>query len=524
MSAPAGPAPRPRPSGRDPCPVGPIARILALASEAPDRPALRQIGGNIQGESGERGPDGVETVVTRGDLVTDVSRTAGALRAIGVGEGHAVALLLPNSMELVFLHLALWSIGATAVVLSPAATASEIARCLQDARPIGLIAHSRARKELAAAGVALPRLRFEARVDELGRPGAAPWLYSFGGGAEPELREPAPDLAATIHFTYKGLGYPLGAVHTYEHYARGAHAMACFFRPGPDHTFLAALPLSHVYGINGSVLVPLYAGSACAIVRTAKPQQILRFALTHRANVLCLVPPIYRLLAMCARRAAGLDLSETHWVTGGSHLTAELYRELEEDLGVRPMQGYGLTEALIVTASNAEWNRPGALGVPLFSDTEIVALDEAGRELPRGETGEIAIRAPTVMTRYVNRPDETAQFLREGRLLTGDRGRVDEDGFLHFAGRTRRFAKVAGFMVDLEEVESAVCSHPAVETCAVLAEPDEIADEIIRAAVTLRPGAEVALAELVEHCAARLAFYKVPKAFRFVKSGGAGRG
>ena len=121
------------------------------------------------------------------------------------------------------------------------------------------------------------------------------------------------------------------------------------------------------------------------------------------------------------------------------------------------------------------------------------------------------------MTRYLERPEETARFLRDGRLLTGDLGCVDGDGFLHFAGRCRRFAKVAGFMVDLREVEATVRLHSAVATAAASSEPDEIADELVRVAVTLKPGAEVALADLVAHCRARLAFYKVPKGFRFLK-------
>jgi long-chain acyl-CoA synthetase len=122
------------------------------------------------------------------------------------------------------------------------------------------------------------------------------------------------------------------------------------------------------------------------------------------------------------------------------------------------------------------------------------------------------------MTGYLGRPEETARFLRDGRLLTGDLGMVDPDGFLHFAGRRRRFTKVAGFMVDLREIEHAIRAHPSIETCAASSEPDDIADEMVRAAVTLKPGAEVALADLIDHCKRRLAFYKVPKGFRFLKS------
>src|SRR5262249_43111430 len=155
-----------------------------------------------------------------------------------------------------------------------------------------------------------------------------------------------------------------------------------------------SLPLAHVYALNACVLAPLYAGSATALVKSSKPQLVLRFAKTHGANVLCLVPTMYRLLAMCARRAKGVDLRGCHWIAGGSHMTRELHDELERDLGVRPFQGYGLTEALIVTGSNWESNRPGTLGIPLFRDTEIAILDEQGREQPRGAVGEIAIRAP----------------------------------------------------------------------------------------------------------------------------------
>jgi long-chain acyl-CoA synthetase len=518
-AVPAGP-PEPPPSGRDPCPPGPVARLLARAAEAPNRPALRQIGGPIHGESGERSPDGMETVLTRDGLVREVARTAAALRALGVEEEDRVALMLPNSRELVALHLALWSLGATAVVLSPLSTPAEAQRCLEDSLPAGLIAHSRAFSELAASGADLPRLRFAARADVAGRAGAPPWLYqgTVAVTGEPELREPPPGLLATVHFTYKGLGYPLGAKHTYEHYARAALAMGRFYRPGPDHTFLCALPLSHIYALTACVLTPLCTGGASAIVKSAAPQLVLRFAKTHGANVICLVPALYRLLGMCARRAGPVDLSRAFWISGGAYLSPELSQELEAEHGVHAHQGYGLTEALIVTASNPENDRRGALGVPLFADTEIAVLDERGEELPRGAVGELAVRAPTTMTGYIGRAAETARFLRDGRLLTGDIGRVDEEGFLRFEGRTRRFAKVAGYMVDLGEVEAAVASHPAVASCAAAADPDDISDESIRCAVTLRPGERASANEIAAHVKARLAFYKVPRVIRFVRA------
>jgi long-chain acyl-CoA synthetase len=462
---------------------------------------------------------GPETVVSRGALLAEVARSAAALARLGVRPGDRVGLLLPNCKEAVFLKLALWSLGASAVVLSPHYTIPELARCLGDAPPKGMVALSKSFADLAATTEPLPKMQFWARVDG-GEPSAgssAPYLYDNGRGDDHEVREPAPEIEATIHFTYKGLGHPLGAIHRYQDYARCADALVRFYRNTPAHTYLCALPLSHIYSLVGCILVPLYAGSATAIVKHAKPQHILKYARTHGANVICLVPALYRLLAMCARRAGGIDFAGTHWLTGGAYFPPELYEELGRELGVQPFQGYGLSEALVVTASNWEANRPGTLGVPIFADTEIAALSEDGDPLPPGEVGEIAIRAPTLMSGYAGRPEETARLLRDGRLLTGDLGCVDGDGFLHFVGRRRRFAKVAGFMVDLREVENAVRAHAAIETCAASSEPDEIADEMIRASVTLKPGAEVGLADLVDHCRKRLAFYKVPKGFRFLK-------
>jgi crotonobetaine/carnitine-CoA ligase len=200
---------------------------------------------------------------------------------------------------------------------------------------------------------------------------------------------------------------------------------------------------------------------------------------------------------------------------------AALHRQMNERWGFPWVDGYGITEtgfvARVPLACAEEMVGSGSLGIPV-PEMELRLLDADGREVAEGETGEFVLRAPGLMRGYLNRPDATAAALRDGWFRTGDLGRRDARGFYSFVGRTKDMIRRGGENVAAAEVEAVLRAHPKVLDAAVLAVPDPLRGEEIKAYVLPVAGESpetVSPAELVAHCSERLAAFKVPRYFEY---------
>lgn len=180
------------------------------------------------------------------------------------------------------------------------------------------------------------------------------------------------------------------------------------------------------------------------------------------------------------------------------------------------MEGYGLTEASPVTHSNPIYGlrKVGSIGVP-WPDTDARIVDEEGNDVPVGEVGELIIRGPQVMKGYWNRPEETANTLRDGWLYTGDMAKMDEDGYFYIVDRKKDMIIAGGFNIYPREVEDVLFEHPAVKEAAVVGVPDPYRGETVKAFIVLKDGHTVTEAELDKFCRENLAAYKVPRIYEF---------
>jgi len=182
------------------------------------------------------------------------------------------------------------------------------------------------------------------------------------------------------------------------------------------------------------------------------------------------------------------------------------------------VEGYGLTETSPLTHANPIARpRPGSIGVPL-PDTDARIVDEAGREVAPGGTGELLIRGPQVMLGYWNRPRETARAIEDGWLHTGDIARMDADGYFAIVDRQKDQINTAGFKVWPREVEETLYAHPAVRQAAVIGVPDDYRGEAVKAFVVLKDAQRADPAELLAFCRERLSGYKVPRSVELRES------
>jgi long-chain acyl-CoA synthetase len=204
-------------------------------------------------------------------------------------------------------------------------------------------------------------------------------------------------------------------------------------------------------------------------------------------------------------------------ITGGAAMPPDFIPLFEQKFGIKILEGYGLTEASPV-ASFSRLDMPqkaGSIGVPI-PNVEAKIVDETGRELPRGEIGELILRGENVMQGYYKDEAMTAQVIREGWLHTSDLGRMDEEGYLFLTGRKKRMIITSGFNVYPREVEIVLELHPAVGAARVVGKENLLRGEVVKALVVPAPGQKIDERELVRHCRTYLSTYKVPREIEIV--------
>jgi long-chain acyl-CoA synthetase len=496
-------------------PTGFIERFAACVAATPDAVAVEDA---LTG-----------ACLTYDQLLALTERFRGAFEDRRVGRGDAVLLLLPTSAELFAAFFALASLGAMAVPVNPHLTDFELGPILVDAQPIGMVT-STISPAVAVVIPACASLRFVLTGTEVDlaslRPGprspAAPEVSVFAAlrPRRSRLVPPSNDAVVSCHFTYRGLGYPLGALHTYEHYSWGVDCLSRSHEGTQRSTHLASLPLNAIYGLVAGMLVPLCNGSRILILPSEQHPRIAELLVTRNVRVACFVPLLLRSLLGQAqdRSLRGRVHPDLEIVSGGSLLHGDIIDRAEDLIGVTPFQGYGLTEALPVTCNHGGAYRRDSVGVAICAQTRLEIVDVNDQVLPPGGVGELLVSGPTVMSGYLRRPRETALHLRNGRLRTGDIGHLDREGFFFFRGRRSAFTKAASQMVDLTEVERVLQMHPAVERARVNARWDKRIGERLWAAVAVRRGPTPSPGDLIAFCRRYLSGHKVPRTINLVNS------
>jgi long-chain acyl-CoA synthetase len=304
-----------------------------------------------------------------------------------------------------------------------------------------------------------------------------------------------------------------------------------------DDVLLLLMPMFHLYGNVGVLTTGLVSHNPLALVPDPRDLDDLVATIRKvRPAFLPGVPTLFiALLDHPDVRAGKADLSSIKLcLSGAAPLMAETKERFEQLTGGRIVEGYALTESMlgaVLTPVDGAY-KVGSVGIPL-PDVEVQIVDaESGQDgLPPHEIGEVLLRAPQLMEGYWQRPDETAEMLREGPepdpsragqggrwLYTGDLGYVDEDGYLFIVDRKKQVIKPSGFQVWPREVEEVIASHPAVAEVGVAGVPDERRGEAVKAWVVLREGQEATVGEIRAYCRENLAAYKVPRHVEFRES------
>ncbi|MEU3791979.1 4-coumarate--CoA ligase family protein [Streptomyces fructofermentans] len=499
-------------------------------SEYEDVPAVEEpIHEAVLGGAAARGDapalvDGVDgTTLTYAQLDTFHRRIAAALADLGVRKGDVVALHSPNTVAFPAAFFAATRAGASVTTVHPLATAEEFAKQLRDSSAEWIITVSPLLETARTAAELAGGVREIFVCDQA--PGHRSLLDMLGSTApEPQVDiDPAEDVAA-LPYSSGTTGVPKGVMLTHRSIATNLAQLAPTMPMGPGDRILAVLPFFHIYGLTALMNAPLRQGATVVVLPRFDLDTFLAAIEKHRITGLYVAPPI--VLALAKHPAVeGYDLSSLQYViSAAAPLDAELAAACSRRLGLPPVgQAYGMTElspGTHVVPLGAPNPPPGSVG-KLIACTEmrIVSLDDPGKDVGVGESGEIVVRGPQVMKGYLGRPEATAEMIDgDGWLHTGDVGHVDADGWLYVVDRVKELIKYKGYQVAPAELEALLLTHPGIADAAVIGVYDADHNERPHAYVVRQPSAGgLGEEEIMEYVAGRVAPYKKVRKVVFVE-------
>src|SRR5699024_738840 len=324
---------------------------------------------------------------------------------------------------------------------------------------------------------------------------------------------------ALLQYTGGTTGHPKGVMLT--HYNLVSNVQMCeswlYQTERGKEIVLGVLPFFHVYGMTTVMNMAIMQGSKMILLPKFDPEEVLKSIHKLKPTLFPGAPTVYVGL-LNHPKLNKYDLSSiVASISGSSALPIEVQEQFERETGGRIVEGYGLTETSPVTHANFVWHKRinGSIGVP-WPDTEamIVEMDTLNK-LKTGEIGEIAVRGPQVMMGYWNDEEETEEVLRDGWLLTGDLGYVDEEGFFYVVDRKSDMIIAGGFNIYPREIEEVLYEHPAVGEAIVAGIPDQYRGETVKAYIVVKKGLKVTKKELDDFCREHLAAFKVPRFYEF---------
>jgi crotonobetaine/carnitine-CoA ligase len=433
------------------------------------------------------------------------TRYALALLELGLEPGERVAVMLRNQPEFPLLWLALAKLGAVLVPVNTNYREFDGAHVLR---------HSGARFAVAAPEFAelLGRIAPDTKLERVLTPGEL--RAESIGAARFEVTGERP---ANIQYTSGTTGAPKGCVLPHRYWLTLARGLVTDFPAVSDEDRILTAQPFHYVDPQWNVALGLASGATLVVLDRFHPATFWAKVREYRITwfyCLGLMPAL-----LLRQPESPADREHRVRAIGASAIPRDLHAQLEARWGVPWFEAFGMTETggdiRVSEADHDELVGTGCIGRPT-RDREAMIVDDAGRPVPRGETGELVLRGIGLMHGYHDDPDATARAFRDGWFHTGDLATMDTRGRIFYVGRTKDMIRRSGENISADEVERALLLHPAVRLAAVLAVPDELRGEEVKAFVVL--ATETTPDELAEFCSGKLAYFKVPRYWSVAES------
>lgn len=491
-------------------------------------------------------------------MLEQIENCAKSLRTIGVREGDAVTIAMPNCPQAIYMFYAVNRVGAIANMVHPLSSEKELEFYINESKSVTVVTLDQfygkfeaIRQNTCAVNIVIASIR-----DELSKPVKAGYMLTEGRKIE-KIPADAPvirwkefmrlgracfwqhqvgrkgDDPAVILYSGGTTGTTKGILLTnlnFNALAQQIIGVNPMFRPGDK--MLSAMPLFHGFGLGVCIHSMLASGGRCILVPRFTAESYAKLITKYRCNFIAGVPTLYEaLLRLPSMEKADLSCLKGVF-SGGDSLSIELKKKFDKFLGdhrapVRIREGYGTTETVTACCLTPHHKtKEGSCGLP-FPDTYIkVVKPGTDEELPFGEEGEVLLSGPTVMREYIHHPEETAKTLRRHEdgltwVYTGDLGYMDEEGFTFFKGRIKRMIISSGYNIYPAQIENILDANSLVHMSCVIGVPDAYRMQRVKAFVMLKPGVsatEETKQAILEYCRKHIAKYAMPKDIEFRES------
>jgi long-chain acyl-CoA synthetase len=445
------------------------------------------------------------------DRLADVF--ASFLLGKGIKPGDRVAILCHNCARYIAAYFGIIRRGAIVLPLNNLLTHEEIDYILKD----------------AGAGFCFYDLDCRGTVERLDKKDGRTFVMLSDVTASAGAAGPVAPSAHTVNdvstilYTSGTTGRPKGALLTHRNFVSNARAATEVIHVTRRDRLIVFLPLFHSFTYTVCVILPLLVGARITILPSVLPfSRVVKNLIIDRITLFVAIPTVYKILAekdmpFLVKLLLNLRLC----ISGAAPLPVRVIRDFESAFNVPLLEGYGLTEASPVVSINPfepGRKKPGTVGLPL-PGLGVKVVDDEGRMLPSGIPGELAVKGPNVMQGYLNRPEDTAQTIRDGWLYTGDIASIDDDGYIKIIDRKKDMIIVDGLNVYPYEVEEVMSRHDAVKDCAMIGVPHEHEEgkELPVMYVVQKDGQGVTSGAFREYLSEHVAHYKIPRRFIMIQ-------
>ncbi len=484
--------------------------------------------------------------ITYRQLSDMVNRMAAVYKNFGLQKGDSLAILLPNLIPTVVAQFAAFKIGAVVVMNNPLYSDREIKHQLNDSgakilvtldllanRMIDLMPETRLNQIIYTSigeylpfpkSLLFPLVAKKRKLAASVKPAENVYKWKDVLKSQDPIKESVSlSQEDPCYYQYTGgtTGLSKGAILNHGTISKQLQQVAAWFpkfKMG-EEKMLGALPFFHVFGLTTSMNFAVYYGWENILVPKPQADALLQAISKYKATFAPLVPTMY--IGILSHPKLGkTDISSIKGCFSGSApLPVEVIKEFEEKTGAVIVEGFGLTESSPVTHINpfaGGKRKVGSVGLPV-SDTEcrIVDIEKGTEQMPVGESGELIMKGPQIMAGYLNRPEETADTLRDGWLFTGDIAKMDEEGYFYIVDRKKDMIISGGYNVYPREIDEIYFEHPKVQEACAIGIPHPSRGESSKVYIVLKEGETSTEQEMIEYAHDKLAKYKWPVEIEF---------
>ncbi|HLR43474.1 MAG TPA: long-chain-fatty-acid--CoA ligase [Pseudogracilibacillus sp.] len=479
-------------------------------------------------------------------LLSKTKKFAQFLQSKGLNKGDRVAIMLPNTPQTVIAYFGAMMAGGTVVQVNPLYTERELEYQMSDSGAkfiicldilvprVSAVKEKTNLEHMIVAKIAdslpfpknmvypfIQKRQYNLVVKVVETEDTHVWKSIMDNGNENYQAidiNPSEDLAL-LQYTGGTTGFPKGVMLTHMNLV--SNVKMCtewMYKVDPSNEkVLGVLPFFHVYGMTTVMNLSIYFGSEMILLPKFDATEVLKTIQKLKPTLFPGAPTIYIGL-LNHPDIEKYDLSSVKaCISGSAALPLEVQQQFEKVTGGRLVEGYGLTESSPVTHANFIWDKRvnGSIGVP-WPDTDAKIVEEGTtNEVPLGEVGEVAVKGPQVMKGYWNNEEETNKSLKDGWLLTGDMGYMDENGYFYIVDRKNDMIIAGGFNIYPREVEEVLFEHTGIQEAAVIGVPDDYRGETVKAVIVPKKGQTLDKKQLDRYCRKHLAAFKVPRIYEF---------